>query len=118
MSEPEVLVESYRVTAWPQDLREGLDSASDASTWSCTVTYRGAGRWGVDNGPFCLNRRGEWDMSVSPSDREDDWLDSHRFTQDEALKAAKTATFAITVNGLTTMEAIAGYRKDDNGQAQ
>lgn len=118
LSRIETIAERFRVTCWPRDLREDPESAADADTWSVIVQYRGGGKWSVDRSGFCLNRSGGWDVSLSASDRDDEWLNEHRFARDGAILRAGQATLTITVNGLTTMEAIARYRKDDDGQAQ
>ena len=46
----------------------------------------------------------EWEYEPLPSSREDDWLDDHRFTYDEALLFAAKAVLALRVNGRTVQD--------------
>jgi hypothetical protein len=43
---------------------------------------------------------------MRPSEREDDWLDTHRFDLDTALKLAKEQAPLVTVNGYTVTDAL------------
>jgi hypothetical protein len=72
-----------------------------------TVEYRGNGQWAVLRHGRCLSQDGEWDYEMRPSEREDDWIAAHRFDMDSALRLAKEAAPAVTVNGRTAAEALA-----------
>ncbi len=71
-----------------------------------TVEHRGDGRWAVLHTGACLSRDGEWDWEPSSSNREDDWLDNHRFSRQEALDRAAAAAPHITVNGFTVQDGL------------
>ncbi len=43
---------------------------------------------------------------MRPSERDDDWLDAHRFDLDTALMLAKEAAPKVTVNGFTVADAL------------
>lgn len=46
-------------------------------------------RWAIRRGgSWCLARSGKWAFEPSPSNRDADWLDRHRFTRDEAVLIA------------------------------
>lgn len=72
-----------------------------------TVEWRGDDRWAVMHFGFALGRDGEWEYEPRPSSREDDWLESHRFGYDEALKLAKAAAPGLTVNGFRAADVAA-----------
>ena len=88
------------------------ETAPDAHLFEITVEYRGHGRWAVLRHSQCLNHDGTWDWEMRPSEREDDWLDTHRFDLDTALRLAKEAAPSVSVNGLTAAAALARYTAD------
>jgi hypothetical protein len=112
MTEVRVISTSYLVTAWP----EGEDDHIDAYMWCVTVANRGHGKYAVlrgDSGSkFCLGTDGEWDYEPSPSSREDDWLETHRFDLDEALVLARDWAPKIRINGMTTLDRIAWHQQN------
>lgn len=77
------------------------------SHYAITVSHRGDGRWAVLSGGFCLGTDGEWDYEPSPSNREDDWLATHRFDEQTALRLAEEQAPLMTCNGITVQEALA-----------
>lgn len=93
---------TYTVTCLP-------DETPDAHSWSLTVEYRGRGLWAVTRWKNCLGRDGEWDYERVPSEREDEWLASHRFPLDEALELAKQAAPHVIVNGMTPADVLAWH---------
>jgi hypothetical protein len=105
--EPIVQATRYTVNCLPED---GIDS----HVFEITVEYRGDGRWAVKRHSQCLAADGTWDYEMRPSEREDDWLDAHRFDLDTALKLAKEAAPHVTVNGFTVTDALrmAQQRRD------
>jgi hypothetical protein len=111
VSEVRTIPTSYLVTAWP----EGEDDHPDAHHWCVTVQYRGPGKWAVlqgDSGSkFCLGTDGEWDYEPSPSNREDDWLATHRFDLERALELAREHAPKIRINNFTTLDCIAWHRE-------
>ncbi len=99
---PEVFVTpvAYQAGIWP----DGEESIN-AGLFTVRVEYRGRGKWAVLHGARrCLGSDGEWDWESIPSEREDDWLATHRFTLEEALELARKHAPRITVNGMTAFE--------------
>lgn len=76
------------------------------------VVYRGWGSWAVERHGSCLGGDGKWSWEALPSSREDEWLESHRFSLDKALELAKATAPFITVNGHTVAEALAAGEKE------
>jgi hypothetical protein len=108
---PTVQATRYTVSCMPED------AAPDAHVFEITVEYRGKGRWAVARFGQCLDANGLWDHELSPSNREDDWLATHRFDLDTALELAKAAAPHVRVNGLTPADAIARIaRLKEQGQ--
>ncbi|MFJ7895955.1 hypothetical protein [Streptomyces anthocyanicus] len=97
--EPMVQATRYTVNCLPED---GVDS----HVFEITVEYRGSDRWAVRRFSQCLAADGAWDYEMRPSEREDEWLDAHRFDLDTALKLAKEAAPKVTVNGFTVADAL------------
>jgi hypothetical protein len=104
---------SYQVSVWPDDM-EGEDS----ETWSCTVDYRGEGKWavlqGAATGLFCLSADGTWDWEMRPSDRTDEWLAAHRFSHAVAMRLAREQAPQVKINGLTALEVLARHRSRED----
>jgi hypothetical protein len=97
--EPVVRATQYAVNCLPED---GIDS----HVFEITVEYRGNDRWAVKRHSQCLDINGVWDWEMRPSEREDDWLDTHRFDLDTALRLAKEQAPLVTVNGHTVTDAL------------
>jgi hypothetical protein len=83
---------TYSVTAAPEDDIE-------AHHWEVTVQWRDYGKWAVCHFSQCLSRDGEWSYESSPSNRENDWKERHRFPLSEAIDLASRAAQLIVVNG-------------------
>jgi hypothetical protein len=66
-----------------------------------TVEWRGDGRWAVMHMGYCLGLDGDWEYESIPSERRDEWLATHRFDLDTALRLAREAAPEVTVNGWT-----------------
>lgn len=90
----------YQVSIFPED-------DINASTFTLTVAWRGRDRWAVLNGGFCLSRSGGWDYERVTSEREDEWLDAHRFDLDEARRLAEQHAPDVMINGRTAAEVLA-----------
>ncbi|MET9222376.1 hypothetical protein ABZX65_26930 [Streptomyces sp. NPDC003300] len=71
------------------------------------VEARGRGRWAVIRHRKCLGANGEWSYESIPSEREDEWLDAHRFDLETAKRLAIEAAPGISVNGMTAAQAVA-----------
>lgn len=100
MTEPTVRVTRYEVSCVPPD-------NIDAPHFTVAVEYRGRDLWAVVRMGECLGTDGEWDFEPRPSSREDDWLDTHRFDLDTALRLAKEVAPELTVNGFTVADVLA-----------
>jgi hypothetical protein len=74
--------------------------------YAITVEYRGDGRWAVMSGGFCFDADGDWDYEPSPSSRDDDWLATHRFDEQTALRLAEEQAPLMICNGITVAEAL------------
>jgi hypothetical protein len=106
-------VTEYKVSVFPPEMTEGEDmlAASEADTWSLTVQWRGFGKWAVTNGGHtCLGSDGGWDWEPIPSSREDDWLATHRFDLETALKLAAEHAPKVTINGYTALDILAKHQ--------
>lgn len=97
--EPTVKATKYTVNCLPED---GIDS----HVFEITVEYRGRGLWAVTRHSQCLGADGTWDFGVKPYDRDDAWLNAHRFDLDTALRLAKEQAPKVTVNGFTVADAL------------
>lgn len=102
---PRVYVTQHTVSCIPED-------SINHQPWSITVEYRGRGRWAVLRGKRCLGRDGIWRHESIPSEREDEWLDGHRFTEQESLRLAAEWAPKIVVNGLTAADVLAREASD------
>jgi hypothetical protein len=98
---------SYDVSVWPPEIE-----CMDSDTWKLTVEYRGAGRWAVTRGGWqlCLGSDGEWDRERIPSERDDEWLATHRFALAEAIALAHEHAPKVTINDMTALEVLARHR--------
>lgn len=103
----------YRVSVFPDDMANSADPAvaEAADVWSLTVAWRGRDQWAVMRGPWCLNDAGELDTEPIPSERDEDWLASHRFRLHAALALAIRHAPHVTVNGKTAAEILAGHQQ-------
>jgi hypothetical protein len=77
-----------------------------------TVEWRGRDeqgrdRWAVCHMGECLSLDGAWDYEPSSSGRDDAWLAAHRFNLDTALRLARQAAPAVTVNNVTAADVAA-----------
>ena len=72
-----------------------------------TVETRGSGRWAVVRNRQCLGADGEWSWESIPSEREDEWLATHRFDLETATRLAVETAPGISVNGMTAAQALA-----------
>jgi hypothetical protein len=100
--EPYVRATQYAVNLLPE-----TEDVLGGHCFEITVEYRGHDRWAVARGRQCLGTDGTWSWESIPSEREDEWLDTHRFDLDTALRLAKEAAPGVTVNGRTAADALA-----------
>ena len=69
--------------------------------WSLTISWRGPGdSWAVKHLSSCLNNEGGWDWEPSPSNRDEEFRATHRFTFAEAAERAFAAYPKVVINGL------------------
>lgn len=83
-------------------------NATDEPEFEVHVEYAGYDRWAIRHGGRCLSKDGRWDWEPLPSSRTDAWLQSHRFTEGEALRIAEEQAVTVTVNGLMAADVVAG----------
>lgn len=95
----------YVVSALPED--RGQYQMSHGTHFDLTVTYRGFGKWAVIHFGECLGTDGEWSHESSPSNREDDWIETHRFDLETALELAKAHAPYVRVNRFIAHEVAA-----------
>lgn len=99
---PYVQATRYEVSLFPE-------GSEPRRHFTITIEWRGTNRWAVLDGPYCLGRDGEWEYEPLPSNRDDAWIEAHRFDLATAQRLAKEAAPDVTVNGLTALEA---YRRN------
>lgn len=91
---------TYTISALPLE-------HEDALLYEITVEWRSADRWAVCRPKRCLGADGQWDWESIPSEREDEWLATHRFDRDTALRMAREAAPNVRINGRTAREVAA-----------
>ena len=101
MAEPYVRPTQYVINLLPES-----EDVLGGHCFEITVDYRGHDRWAVLRGRRCLGVDGQWSWESIPSEREDDWIATHRFDLDTALRLAKEAAPGVTVNGRTAADAL------------
>ncbi len=85
---------TFYVTGLPED-------DENCYSWMITIEWRGPGDlWAVMRLGRCLAHDGSWDLEPSPSNREDEWKASHRFTWDTAVTLAVEELPKLVINGL------------------
>jgi hypothetical protein len=99
---PTVRPTAYAVSCLPPD-------AINADVFTITVEWRGPSqsRYAVTRMGFCLGTDGQWDHEPIPSSRTDEWLATHRFDLDTALRLATEHAPKIVVNGHTVADILA-----------
>lgn len=105
--EPTVQVTRYEVSCLPEghELRHSM---------TINVEYRGRNRYAVLNRlGEALGSDGEWDWEPRPSERDDDWIATHRFDLDTALNLAKEAAPTMRVGRFTVPDALASVPLGD-----
>ena len=107
MAEVYQRVTRYEVNVFPDEMVD--KPYSEAFHWTVVVEYRGRGKWAVLHFGFALGADGEWDYEPSSSNREDSWLETHRFDLETALRLAGEQAPKITVNGLTALDYLARH---------
>lgn len=98
-SAPAVRATRFEVSLLPED-------DINYPFYTVAVEDRGNDRWAVVRHRQCLGVDGEWSWESIPSEREDEWLASHRFDLDAALDLAREAAPGVTVNGVTAAEVL------------
>lgn len=98
---PEPRVTQYEVCGLPEE-------HIDYPIFTITVDYRGHGKWAIARHRRCLGVDGYWDWEPLPSEREDAWLEEHRFDLDDALELAKGAALTLQVNGRRVVDVLRG----------
>lgn len=118
---PHTRITQYAVGCLPDD-------PIDGSHWDIHVEFTGAHRYGKprpDNqkwavrlrGSWCLSNEGTWDMESIPSERTDEWFETHRFDLETALRLAAEQAPHVVINGLTPAGLLA-WRKQRRDERQ
>ncbi|WP_406123052.1 hypothetical protein OHQ89_12660 [Streptomyces canus] len=81
MAEPYVRPTQYVINLLPEH-------ADPGDIYAITVEYRGDNRWAVLRHSLCLSADGRWDRERVSSEREEEWLDAHRFDLATAKRLA------------------------------
>jgi len=101
--EPIVRVTQYAVGILPE-------TNINAPFYEITVDYRGHDRWAVTRHRQCLSLDGEWEWESIPSERTDEWLETHRFDEDTALRLAREQAPHAVVNGRSALDVLRALR--------
>lgn len=89
-----VSITEYTVTGLPED-------DVNRQVWSIQIAWRGPGDvWAIVHLSSCYSTEGGWDWEPSPSNRDDEYKATHRFTLEEAMALAPVAYDSLIVNGL------------------
>lgn len=98
---PTVRPTQFAVSCLPPD-------SIDSAVFTIKVEWRGPSqnRYAVTRMGYCLGSDGEWDHEPIPSSRTDEWLASHRFDLDTALRLATEHAPKIVVNGHTVADVL------------
>ncbi|MEU5608415.1 hypothetical protein AB0H03_06605 [Streptomyces sparsogenes] len=75
--------------------------------YAIAVEYRGGSRWAVVRHGSCLGADGTWEFGVKPYDRDDAWLNAHRFDLETALRLAEETAPDVVVNGVRAADVAA-----------
>lgn len=98
--QPTAEATTYTVSLLPE-------TSIDYSSFAITVEKRGPAGWAVLRNRWCLGADGEWEFELTPSERADDWIATHRFPLERALELAKAAAPDVCVNGYTAARLMA-----------
>jgi hypothetical protein len=79
--EPTIRATRYLVTCVPEHRDPG-------GYRGVTVEYRGDDRWAVLDGTLCLGSDGRWDRERQSTERDEEWLATHRFDLGTAWRLA------------------------------
>jgi hypothetical protein len=105
--EAEVKATNYTVSCVPE-------GDINRSGFTLNVAHRGNDTWAVIDTPYCLSTEGTWEYEHIPSERTDEWIASHRFDLETALRLANEHARLMTVNGHTVSDALR-LRENRNG---
>lgn len=104
MTEIHARVTEVTFSAIPEDnINHGL--------YAVTVEWRGGEMYAVKRLSQVLCVDGEWDYEPIPSNRDDEWIATHRFSYDEAYQLAAKAAPDVVVNGFTVADALSRSAK-------
>jgi hypothetical protein len=73
-------------------------------SYALKVQWRGRETYAVMDGRKVLGEDGEWDYEPPVSERDDDWIATHRFPYDEAVGLAVVAAPHVVVDGQRVTE--------------
>lgn len=70
------------------------------------VVYKGRGRWAVERGGVNYNAEAVGSYQPLPSEREENWLDEHRFDLQNAFDVAEEVALRLKVNGYSVLDVL------------
>lgn len=83
------------------------DDDVDSIVWRIKLEWRGPGdRWAITRLGYCMSVIGTWDDEPSPSNRDDTFKRTHRFTLDEAIERAPAALDSVVINSLRLRDGV------------
>lgn len=88
------------------------ESSINFDLFAVRVQWRGAETYAVLRHRQCLGNDGEWDFESSPSNREDEWIATHRFDYDTAYRKAIEIAPTVWSNGRTAAQVAAEEATD------
>jgi hypothetical protein len=97
-----VRVTEVTVTCMPE-------GSPDEHILSLKVVERSPDRYAVLHAGFALGSDGNWDYEGHPSERREEWLATHRFDYNTALRLAAEWAPKIRVNGQTAGDVVGWY---------
>lgn len=85
----------------------------DYHLFQIVVQWRGGETYAVYRHRQCLSMTGDWDYEPLPSERDEAWIATHRFSYDAALALAAREAPNVVCNGRTAAEVAARITPDD-----
>jgi hypothetical protein len=114
MSEVHITKVEYLVAAVPPEDERHPEVRLTVGWHIDRWTTGGRTGWTIErsNRQLAFSRRGEWDHIPRPSEQDEEWQDSHWFTEAEALKRARALAPGILAGWEAAMETRERRRND------
>lgn len=86
------------------------DEDVNSTVWRIKLEWRGPGdRWAITRIGYCLSVLGTWDHEPSPSNRDDTFKRTHRFSLEEAIERAPAALDSLVINSIRLQDGVLVY---------